>query len=326
MTLPLLPLDELEVQVLVDNVADATLPGKEGTVIRRPLGLAIVNPILDAPSVVSSLIAEHGFSCLVTARAGDRVHRFLFDAGLSPSALVHNIERLELDPRDIEAVALSHGHFDHTGGIAGLVERLRHRELPLVVHPDAFRHRRSNPPGGRPLLLPPPSRSALEGAGFRLHIDREPHLLFDGLVALTGEVPRITEFERGHPHFEYLEGEEWRPEPHLFDDQAVIARVRGLGAVVITGCGHAGAVNIVRRALELTGETNLAGLIGGLHLQPAGLFAVSETVAALAAFEPGLVAAGHCTGFEAQHLLADVLPEAYTANAVGTIYRFVAPN
>lgn len=324
MALPLEPLDELQVQILVDNVADALLPGREGEVIRRPFGPAVENPLLDAPRVASAVVAEHGFACLVTARAGGRVHRFLFDAGLSPTALVHNLERLELDPRDIEAVALSHGHFDHTGGLAGLVERLGRRELPVLVHPDAFRQRRSNPPGGRVLPLPPPSRSALEGAGFRLVVDREPHLLFDGLVALTGEVPRVTEFEQGYPYFEYLAGGEWLPEPHLMDDQAVVARVRGRGAVVITGCGHAGAVNIARRALELTGEERLAGIIGGLHLQPLSFFAIPETVAGLAALEPGLVAAGHCTGFEALRQLAEALPEAFVVNAVGTTYRFAA--
>jgi len=325
MPLPLEPLDSLEVQILVDNVADALLPAKDGIVTRRPWGPSVENPLLDAPAVASAVVGEHGFACLVTARRGKRLHRLLFDAGLSPGTLVHNLERLELDPREIEAVALSHGHFDHTGGLAGLVERLRGRELPVLVHPDAFRQRRSNPPSGRVLPLPPPSRAALEGAGFRLVIDREAHVLFDGLLALSGEVPRVTEFEQGYPYFEYRDGEEWLPEPHLMDDQAVVARVRGLGAVVITGCGHAGAVNIARRALELTGEERLAGLIGGLHLQPLGFFAIPETVAALAALQPGLVAAGHCTGFEAQRLLAAAMPEAFVVNAVGTTYRFTAP-
>lgn len=324
MVLPLEPLDRLEVLILVDNVSDALLPGREGAVARRPWGPAVANPLLDAPAVASAVVAEHGFACLVTAQRGERRHRLLFDAGLSSLALVHNLERLEVDPREIEAVALSHGHFDHTGGLAGLVERLR-RDLPLLVHPDAFRQRRSNPPSGRVLPLPPPSRSALEGAGFRLHLDRGPHVLFDGLLALSGEVPRLTEFEQGYPYFEYLDGGRWEPEPHLMDDQAVVARVRGLGAVVITGCGHAGAVNIARRALDLTGETRLAGLIGGLHLQPLGFFAIPETVAALAELEPGVVAAGHCTGFEAQRQLAEVLPDAFVVNAVGTTYRFAAP-
>ena len=325
MPLPLEPLDALEVQILVDNVADALLPPKADVVARRPWGPSVENPLLDAPRVASAVVAEHGFACLVTARRAERVHRLLFDAGLSPGTLVHNLERLELDPREIEAVALSHGHFDHSGGLAGLVERLRRRDLPLLVHPDAFRQRRSNPPGGRVLPLPPPSRSALEGAGFRLVIDREPHLVFDGLLALSGEVPRVTEFEQGYPYFEYRDGEEWLPEPHVMDDQAVVARVRGLGAVVITGCGHAGAVNIARRALELTGEERLAGVIGGLHLQPLGFFAIPETVAALAALEPGLIAAGHCTGFEAQRQLAEAMPDAFVVNAVGTTYRFAAP-
>src|SRR3990172_5999168 len=116
--LPLLEADALEVTILVDNQIDALLPGEE-QVRRRPWGPAVRNPLIDAPEVVTTLHAEHGFAALVTVvRDGDR-RTLLFDAGVSPNGMIDNMDRLQLDPKDVEAVVLSHGHADHTAGLAG---------------------------------------------------------------------------------------------------------------------------------------------------------------------------------------------------------------
>lgn len=320
--LPFLEADAVEITTLVDNHIDALLPGEE-QVRRNPWVRGVHNPLIDAPETMVSLRAEHGFAALVTLYAGGERHQLLFDAGLSPEGLIENMDRLQLDPKEIEAVVLSHGHFDHTGGLAGLVERLGRPNAPLLVHPKAYTNRRSAPPNAEPLPLPPPSRSALEGAGFELLESEDPSLLFHDTLLVTGEVPRVTDFEQGFPFFQAERDGRWEPEPHLMDDQAVVVNVRGRGLVVLTGCGHSGIVNIVRRAQALAGTSGVAGVLGGFHL-PGAYFEplIPLTIDALSEFNPAMIVPGHCTGWKAQQAIAAAFPEAYVHNAVGTTYAF----
>ncbi len=322
MPLPLFEADAFEITTLVDNQIDALLPGEE-QVRRNPWVGGVRNPLIDAPETMVSLRAEHGFAALITVYAGGERHILLFDAGLSPDGLVENMDRLQVDAKEIEAVVVSHGHFDHTGGLAGLSERLGQSNMPLFVHPRAYTKRRSAPPNAEPLPLPPPSRSALEGAGFELLESEDPSLLFENALLVTGEVPRVTDFEQGFPFFQAENAGRWEPEPHLMDDQAVVVNVRGRGLVVLTGCGHSGIVNIVRRAVELTGIETVAGVLGGFHL-PGAYFEplIPLTIDALRGFNPAMVVPGHCTGWKAQQAFAAAFPEAYVHNAVGTTYAF----
>jgi len=320
--LPFVEADALEITTLIDNQIDALLPGGE-QVRRNPWVQGVHNPLVDAPEVAVSLRAEHGFAALLTMYAGSERHHVLFDAGLSPNGLIENMDRLQIDPKEIEAVILSHGHFDHTGGLAGLVERLGRANAPLLVHPRAYTKRRSAPAHGEPLPLPPPSRSALEGAGFDLVESEDPSFLFHDAMLVTGEVPRVTDFEQGFPLFQAEIDGRWEPEPHLLDDQAVVVNVRSRGIVVLTGCGHSGIINIVRRARALTGADHIAGVLGGFHL-PGAYFEplIPLTVHALRAIGPQMIVPGHCTGWKAQQALAAALPDAYVHNAVGTTYLF----
>lgn len=314
--------DGLEVTILVDNQVDVLLGGDE-QVRRRAWGPRVHNPLIDAPEVATSLHAEHGFAALVTVDIDGERHRLLFDSGLSPDGLVDNMDRLELSPKDIEAVVLSHGHLDHTGGLAGLVRRLGRPNMPLIVHPRAYTKRRSAPPGTEPTPLPPPSRAALEGAGFDLVETEQPSLIFQDALVVTGEIPRVTDFEQGFPFFQQWDGEAWVPEPHLLDDQGIVVNVRGKGLVVLTGCGHAGIVNIVKQALELTGVTRVAGVLGGFHL-PGAVFepVIPRVIDELRTLAPDVLLPGHCTGWKAQHAIAAAMPEAYVQNSVGTTVVF----
>ena len=322
MPVPLLEVDTLEITTLVDNQIDALLPGEE-QIRRRPWGPAVHNPFIDAPAVRGTLHAEHGFSALVRFARGEERHTLLFDMGVSPDGMIENMDRLQVDPCEIEAVALSHGHMDHTGGIAGLVERLGRASMPFVLHPAAYTQRRGNPPGGSLMPLPPPSRSALEGAGFELIEARDPSMLFADSLLVTGEVARTTPYEQGFPFFEREIDGRWEAEPHLLDDQALVANVRGKGLVVLTGCGHSGIVNIVRHAQALTGVQRIHAIVGGFHMSgPYFEPIIAPTVEALRAFAPKVIVPGHCTGYKPQMAIAQAMPEAYVHNAVGTTYVF----
>jgi len=318
--LPLLEADSIEITTLVDNQIDALLGGDE-EVRRKPWGPRVHNPFVDAPEVATTLHAEHGFSALVTLVHGGERRRLLFDAGVSPTGLIENMDRMGLDAKEIEALALSHGHFDHTGGIAGLVERLGRPGMPMIVHPAAYTQRRSAPPGATPTPLPPPSRSALEGAGFDLIETADPSLIYEDRILITGEVPRATPFENGFPFFQRQTADGWEPEPHLMDDQALIANVKGKGLVVLTGCGHSGIVNIVERAQALTGVDRVHAVLGGFHLNGAFFEPVlGPTVDAFREMAPNVIVPGHCTGYRAQMAIAEAFPEAYVQNAVGTTF------
>ena len=138
----------------------------------------------------------------MTIRKGGRETRVLFDAGRTPDGLVDNMRRLGLSPREIDIIVLSHGHWDHTTGMDGLVRALGRVNMPVLIHPEFWSRRRIALPGRDPVELPTTSKSALEGAGFDIVEERQPSFLLDGSLLVTGEVDRTTEFERGFPGHE----------------------------------------------------------------------------------------------------------------------------
>jgi 7,8-dihydropterin-6-yl-methyl-4-(beta-D-ribofuranosyl)aminobenzene 5'-phosphate synthase len=320
------PVDEVVITTLVDNVYDALLTGDERTT-RAPFKAGTARaPQFETGATSVGLMAEHGFSALVTVRRGDSETTILFDTGLSPDAMVINADRLGVDLSTTQAIVLSHGHFDHAGGLAGLAGKRRTRSLPMVVHPGIWARRRLAIPGREPEELPTLSKRALTAEGIDVIERREPSLLVDGCVLITGEIDRTTDFERGMPPaHQAWNGKDWEPDPLVVDDQALVVHVRGQGLVILTGCGHAGVVNIVRHAQRLTAIPKLHALVGGLHLGgPAFEPIIGATVSALAELEPSLVVPGHCTGWRAQHALAAALPDAWVAGSSGSSFRLAA--
>lgn len=321
------PVDAVHVTTVVDNSSDVLMPDQG--LVRRwgPVGTAGRIPVIpsemaEGGKTVDFLRAEHGFSALVEVDIAGARHRVLFDAGITPDGLIGNLDRLAITPDTIEAVVLSHGHFDHVMGLEGLASRLGARNLPVLLHPDFWTRRRIITPGGGAWELPMPSRSGIEAADFELIEDRRPSFLLDGVLLVTGEVDRTTDFETGMPIHQAWRGDDWVPDPLIHDDQAVILHVRDKGLVVLTGCGHAGIINIVRHAKALTGIDQIYAVLGGFHLT-GGIFEpiIPQTVAALASEQPQVVVPAHCTGWKAQHALAAALPESFTPNSVGSRFE-----
>jgi 7,8-dihydropterin-6-yl-methyl-4-(beta-D-ribofuranosyl)aminobenzene 5'-phosphate synthase len=321
------PVDELVVTMLVDNSFDGLMDDR-GPARRAKLGeLPMVHaPQFEELRTFPGLVAEHGFSALVTVRmAGGTSHTLLFDTGVSPDGLATNAERLGVDVGLLEAVVLSHGHFDHTGGFLGLSRLRAGRALPLTLHPLVWTRRRFAVPGRPTWELPTLSRSALEAEGFRVIERRDPSVLLDSCVLITGEVDRTTEFEHGLPFHEAFGDGAWAPDPLVVDEQALVVHVRGQGLVVLTGCGHAGAVNIARHALRLTGVGHLHAMLGGFHLTGSAFEPIiGPTVAAFAELAPEALVPAHCTGWKAQHRFAADLPDAFVPNAVGSVHTFAS--
>jgi 7,8-dihydropterin-6-yl-methyl-4-(beta-D-ribofuranosyl)aminobenzene 5'-phosphate synthase len=319
------PVDTLSITTLVDNVTDILLVD-EGPARRPKLGSGprVPAPVLDSGEAFDALRAEHGFAALVTFSRGDREHRLLFDTGISPDGLVENMRRLELSPHDLEAIVLSHGHFDHVGGMEGLVRELGTVDLPVFLHPEAWNRRRIALPGRDPVLIAAPSRRAIAGAGFEIMERREPSFLLDGALLVTGEVDRTTSFEQGlaPSHQAYREGE-WRPDQLVLDDQALVVNVRGRGLVVLTGCGHAGIVNTLRYVIKLTACDRLHAVMGGFHLSGSRFEPlIGPTCDAFAELAPDFLVPAHCTGWKATHALAARFPERFLQSSVGTRFEF----
>jgi 7,8-dihydropterin-6-yl-methyl-4-(beta-D-ribofuranosyl)aminobenzene 5'-phosphate synthase len=314
------PVDSVVVTTLMDNVTDALMPD-QGPAHRIALGRGPRRPSLTMVDglLPGALIAEHGFSVLVTVAKGGAEHRFLFDTGTSPDGVMANMRYLDIDPGSIEAVVCSHGHFDHTAGLDGLIRSLGQANMPVLIHPDFWRRRRLVVPGRDPLEIPTTSRRALQDAGFDIIEEQQPSFLFGRSVLITGEVARTTGYEPGLPPQQAWLGGRWEPDPLVLDDQALIVNVRGRGLVVITGCGHAGVVNIARYARRLCRGAPLYALLGGFHLNgPAFEPLIPRVLTDLAELNPDVLVPAHCTGWRAQHALAARFPDAFIPSSVGT--------
>jgi 7,8-dihydropterin-6-yl-methyl-4-(beta-D-ribofuranosyl)aminobenzene 5'-phosphate synthase len=327
-TISLEPVDAVTITIVCDNTVDILLTDQGPA--HRLLGRAGEPPTLTAPTleegkVVDAPQAEHGFSAHVAVTKAGRVHRMLFDTGLNPNGCVENLARLDLSASELEAVVLSHGHFDHTTGLSGLVRVLGPSALPVVLHPEFWSRRRIVIPGRDPLELPTTSRRALTDAGFDIVERRQPSLLFERSVLVTGEVDRISGFEKGFPIHQAYRAGSWEPDPLILDDQALVVHVAGKGLVILTGCGHAGIVNICRYARRLTGVDQIYAVLGGFHLNgPLFEPVIAATCDALADLAPEVIVPAHCTGWKATHALATRFPDNFIQNSVGTAFDLVS--
>jgi len=272
----------------------------------------------------ASLRAEHGYALLLTVRRASESASILYDAGLGRDTVQYNMDVLGLSTGDLRAVALSHGHADHHGGLEGIFRRIGRRGMPLVLHPDVWRERKIVFPTGVEMYLPPPSHNDLDREGVAIIEERGPSLVLDGTVLITGQVERVTDFELGFPIQQARTAEgAWEPDVWVWDDQAVVCHVKGKGLLVLTSCSHSGVINVLRHARRITGIDQIYGLVGGMHLT-GGLMEplIPRTLAELATIAPSVVVPGHCTGWKATHELARQMPGAYIQSSVGTRLHF----
>jgi 7,8-dihydropterin-6-yl-methyl-4-(beta-D-ribofuranosyl)aminobenzene 5'-phosphate synthase len=302
--------DRVEILSLMDNYVDtlmASTPIVQRARLRRD---EFSRPILRA---------EHGFASLITVYSGGKKYTLLFDAGTSVDGVLHNMDVLELRPTELQAIVLSHGHTDHTQGLMEVIRRYAHPGLPILLHPDALLNRKAIFPDGQENLLPPPSKSDLEAKGMKVIEERGPTMLFEGHILITGQIPRLTTFEKGMPAMHTEINGEWKHDPWMYDDQSIVINVRKKGLVVLTACSHAGLINILQHARHLTGVNKTYAVMGGFHLTgPLFEPIISATIQSLKEFSPDFIVPQHCTGWKATHEIAREFPEAFVANSVGS--------
>ena len=317
------PVDSVIVTTLMDNVTDIFMPDQGPARRVGPGGPQRPAAVMTGGHAPDALIAEHGFSVLVTVARDGREHRFLFDAGTSPDGVVENMRRLDIAPGSIEAIVCSHGHFDHTTGIDGLIRVLGRTSLPVLIHPHFWRRRRIALPGREPLEIPTHQPPGAGRGGLRHHRGAAAELPLRPIGAgdrggpadhrLRARVPAAAGLARRK-----LAARPPRSRRSGTDHQ----RPAGKGLVVLTGCGHAGVVNIASYASRLTGGQPLYALLGGFHLNgPLFEPLIPRVLDDLAAMNPGVLVPAHCTGWRAQHAMAARFPAAYVPNTVGTSFH-----
>ena len=308
------PVDVIDVTILVDNMIDTLLPSSE-LARRAPLAWDYFDQ--------EHLIAEHGYSLLLNIFRDGHEESLLYDAGLGRNTAIHNLDVLGIRANNLRAVVLSHGHADHHGGLEGIYQRVGRQRLPLVLHPDAFRDRKVVFPTGTELKMPPPSRGDLDREGWEVVEERAPSLLLENSVLVTGQVDRITDFEKGFPLQFARSNGGWEPDTWIWDDQAIVCHLKDKGLVILSSCSHAGAINIIRHAQRITGIEHIHSFVGGMHLT-GGLFEsiIPRTIEELVRIGPDIIVPGHCTGWRATHELARLLPNAYIQTSVGTRLHF----
>lgn len=252
----------------------------------------------------------HGFSVWIEVAR----RRILFDTGQG-AALMDNAASLGLDLGTIDTLVLSHGHYDHTGGVPVVLAQAP--TVEVFVHPASTCPRYSIRNGNaKPISMPTTALAALESHSAGVHWTTRAEQLASG-VGITGPIPRLTDYEdTGGPFFLDPCGNE--PDA-IVDDQALWARTKR-GVVVIVGCSHAGLVNTVRHALRLSGETRLHAVLGGFHLAEANERRLTRTMEELQAMNPDLIVPCHCTGNAAVERLEQTFGAGVVKGSAGTVF------
>jgi 7,8-dihydropterin-6-yl-methyl-4-(beta-D-ribofuranosyl)aminobenzene 5'-phosphate synthase len=313
--------EKLTVNVLVDNTADMLSSGPVH--IKSELRV-LMDAGMKEMAGQSLCLAQHGISLAVTAHFENEEHSVLFDAGPDPATLERNSKFIGFDFGTVEAVVLSHGHFDHSEGLIKAADMIREqigrKSIPLHVHPGAFVKRADVLADGEILPLQVvPSTEDLEAAGFEVIKSEKQEEILSGTFYLSGEIPRRS-FEKGlENQVRQSDAGEWEPDPLVMEERFMAAHVKNKGLVIFTGCSHAGVINICTHARERFPDIPLYALIGGFHLVYPNEELIEDTINVFKQFGLKMIIPGHCTGWRAVHALLNAFGEkAVNPLAVGS--------
>lgn len=326
-------IESAKITILVDNITDRLLPSS--SIVKRP-------PMISNQTISKSPIAEHGFSALLEIsyvyENATLTNKFLFDTGVSKEGIVNNSDVLGINLKDIETIILSHGHFDHISGLISTLGKLK-KSVEIIAHPEAFLRRWLVYPNGNKARMDFLDEEEINQAGGIIRkLDKISFLprnanmqskkktnQANNRVMITGEIPRVTEFEKGFP-LQYKEQDNeinLVPDPLVSDDQALIMNVKNKGLIILTGCGHAGIVNTIKFAKKVTGIKKIYCVIGGFHLSGQDYEdSIPLTIAELTRVDPQYIVPCHCTGWKATNKIIDTMPEKFIQSSVGSIFYF----
>ena len=259
---------------------------------------------------LGNFLGEWGLSILVET---DGLN-ILFDTGQNISAS-HNADILGIDLTKIDKIVLSHGHFDHTGGLRQILTKMR-KEVEIIAHPDIWQAKYANREGEADRYIGIPfMRQELESLGARFNLTTESIRITDNIMT-TGEIPMVTDYEEIEPYL-LVKEDAGLKQDKLLDDQALIINTEP-GLVIILGCAHHGIINTIYHAQQLTGVKAIHTVLGGCHLMDASEERVWLTIAALKELAVQRLGVSHCTGLPASAIMAQEFGDSFSFNNAGT--------
>ena len=337
----LVELDSVEILVIIDNELDPISASPNPGVIQSGNLKDIAwreepqqpdpdsEPFREA-KMENICCSAHGLSLMITGTRGDQKHTILFDTGPEERAFELNANRLRADVGSIETIQLSHWHRDHSGGmlrVLSMIDEARQKagtasSPPVVVdlYPDRpFMRGVKAPSVGMTIALgKDPTFEEIEAAGGKVFKSDQSHTVLDDMFLISGEIPRVTPYEKGLKYGVRLQDKAWVDDTLMKDERLLMCKVKGKGIVVFTGCSHAGVVNASRHASELGGGTPLYAVMGGYHLADADPAHIQSTAADLKALDAQVLLTGHCTGWRAKFEIQNQMPGRLVPSFVGS--------
>jgi len=321
MSYNLKPIDRLEVIALMDNVSD---PFTKSHPNMRWNESQYRASVLNKTEFCGADFCRacNGLSLLMRFHVNAKSRCILFDAGPDENLAVDNTKRLGIDLTEVEAIVLSHGHFDHYGGILSVLDAIGKKDLPVYSHPELFIPRAFDK-GTIMSVSYNLTNEDIEEHGGKIIETKDPLSIFDDLLLISGEVPRETTYELGSPAECRKFNDEWEKSPEVIDERVLIFNLKNKGLCVFTACGHTGVINATRYAKELTQIQDLHLVMGGFHFAPPETTdRISPTIEDLFTLDPNFIVTGHCTGARAQAELTMKFPSKHISYGVGTVFNF----
>jgi len=313
----ILEAEKITITIITDNYSDA---------LRMNYKIARRYFTKPTDSIYNMVLhSEHGLACHIETVVNGQPHSFLFDYGVDFQGVSRNMELLNIDTKVLEALGLSHGHFDHSGALVTLLKSQKDKfpkGIPLYVGEEVFLERFLKIPIGL-YSINVLKKEDIEVLGFVKVVEvKDPSPIVPGAY-LTGRIERVTEYEKGVPYLLVKRGDKLEPDD-LMGEQSLVFNAKGKGLVVLSGCAHAGIVNTVRHAQKITGVEKVHAVIGGFHLTGAKPELIQRTIADIKAIAPDYIVPTHCTGYEAISAFSREMPDQFIINTVGTRYIFTA--
>jgi 7,8-dihydropterin-6-yl-methyl-4-(beta-D-ribofuranosyl)aminobenzene 5'-phosphate synthase len=320
------PLDKLTIDVLVDNQSDS-YSSKPAYVSPE------FNNVIDAgaPEISGTTLccAQLGLSVMLTGEWQGKRQKLLFDAGPEGEIFLRNAKNLGVNLHDVDEIGISHGHWDHMGALLPALDEITQhsaRKVRCHVNPDMFFERGAQLSNGKvvPFQLVP-SLDELSKHGADVVNDLAERTLLDAYFYLSGEIPRVTSFEKGRiDHLRRTSTDsKWEPDPLLMDERYLAVNLSGRGLLLFSSCSHAGIINVCESAKKTFKDLPIFGVFGGLHLVGSLEKIIPQTIEHLKDYDLKQIMPAHCTGWRAQYALIQEFGETIVVpSAVGSKYTF----
>lgn len=275
--------------------------------------------------------ASFGISFLLHIQVGEAKKMILFDTASDAEPVLHNMRLFGIAPEDIDVIVLSHRHFDHTGGLAGILKEIGKKDVPVIAHSEIFGVSIMPEPYIEPYrahiylnqgLTSENSKGSIEGLGGRWYLINDPMRLMPG-VTTTGEIKKEekVDYEK-EPYIKLLDMEDGKLIPSTIKDEISLSINTHKGLVIVTGCAHAGIVSIIHKAMKISGVKGVMGIVGGFHLVDADSKAIDQTIKDIKNLNVKEIYSGHCTGFEAEYRFKEIFDENFKRLHSGLVINF----